>query len=157
MHRPVVESLSLVWYAGQATGSGEGSGEVKGRPAPVVAPGEFCIAAIALDHGHIYGMCNGLTEAGARVKWVYDPDVKKVENFIKAFPEAKAAASEEEILEDPEVKLVCGAAVTIQGASDHSGAAGGGKGDGETNRKKIHGVLQRADSCGSSRFRGTAD
>ena len=28
----------------------------KGKPMPVVEPGEFCIAAIALDHGHIYGM-----------------------------------------------------------------------------------------------------
>ena len=28
----------------------------KGKPAPVVKNGEFSIAAIALDHGHIYGM-----------------------------------------------------------------------------------------------------
>ena len=84
----------------------------KGKPAPVVTPGEFKIAAIALDHGHIYGMCNGLTEAGAEVKWVYDPDLEKVAAFQKSFPTAKAAASEEEILSDPEVKLVCGAAVT---------------------------------------------
>ena len=33
------------------------------RPAPVVQRNEFMIAAIALDHGHIYGMCKGLTEA----------------------------------------------------------------------------------------------
>ena len=37
----------------------------QGRAEPVVAPGEFVFAAAALDHGHIYGMCNGLTEAGA--------------------------------------------------------------------------------------------
>ena len=37
----------------------------KGKPQPVVNAGEFTIAAVALDHGHIYGMCNGLTEAGA--------------------------------------------------------------------------------------------
>ena len=86
----------------------------KGKPSPVVAPGEFCIAAIALDHGHIYGMCNGLTEAGAKVKWVYDPDAEKVRRFLEAFPEAKAASGEEEILSDPEVKLVCGAAVTSE-------------------------------------------
>ena len=29
-----------------------------GKPQPVVAAGEFVIAAAALDHGHIYGMCN---------------------------------------------------------------------------------------------------
>lgn len=84
----------------------------KGKPSPVVEAGAFCIAAVALDHGHIYGMCNGLTEAGATLKWVYDPDPKKVEGFLKAFPEARAAASEEEVLNDPEVKLVCSAAVT---------------------------------------------
>lgn len=84
----------------------------KGKPAPVVAPGEFCIAAIALDHGHIYGMCNGLVEAGAELKWVYDPDRKKAENFQKAFPQVKLAENEDEILNDPEVKLVCGAAIT---------------------------------------------
>ena len=84
----------------------------KGRPNPVVKDGEFCIAAIALDHGHIYGMCNGLTEAGARLKWVYDPDREKVEKFVSAFPGTKIASGEEEILNDPEVKLVCSAAVT---------------------------------------------
>ena len=42
----------------------------KGKPMPVVKEGEFVIAAIALDHGHIYGMCNGLVEAGATLKWV---------------------------------------------------------------------------------------
>lgn len=77
----------------------------------VVADGEFVIAAVALDHGHIYGMCNGLTEAGATLKWVYDPDPAKVEAFRKKFPQARAAASEAEVLADPEVRLVCGAAI----------------------------------------------
>ena len=84
----------------------------KGKPNPVVEKGEFMIAAVALDHGHIYGMCNGLVEAGAVVKWVYDPDPEKVKAFQKAFPDAMAARSEEQVLEDPEVELVCGAAVT---------------------------------------------
>ncbi|MBS5956261.1 MAG: Gfo/Idh/MocA family oxidoreductase [Clostridiales bacterium] len=84
----------------------------KGKPEPVVSKGTFCIAAVALDHGHIYGMCNGLTEAGATLKWVYDRDPKKVADFIKAFPQAQAAGSEEEVLRDPEVRLVCSAAIT---------------------------------------------
>lgn len=36
----------------------------KGKLNPVVGTGEFRFAAIGLDHGHIYGMCNGLIEAG---------------------------------------------------------------------------------------------
>jgi predicted dehydrogenase len=86
----------------------------KGKPHPVVAPGEFNIAAIRLDHGHINGMCNGLTEAGATLKWVYDPDPKKTAAFTKTYPQAKVARSLDEVLSDPEVKLVAAAAVTSE-------------------------------------------
>lgn len=86
----------------------------QGKPAPVVKPGEFIFSALRLDHGHIYGMCNGLTEAGATLKYVYDPDPKKVEAFLKAYPQAKAARSEEEVLADPETHLIAGAAVTSE-------------------------------------------
>jgi len=83
----------------------------QGKPRPVVGPGEFVFAAMALDHGHIYGMCNGLREAGATLKWVYDPDPAKVERFVAAYPEARVAQSEEQILQDPEVRLVAAAAI----------------------------------------------
>lgn len=83
----------------------------KGKPNLVVQKGEFIFAVIALDHGHIYGMSNGLLEAGAELKWVYDQDPAKVAAFVAKFPQAQVAASEEEILHDPEVKLVASAAV----------------------------------------------
>jgi len=83
----------------------------KGKPSPVVGPGEFVFAAIGLDHGHIYGMTNGLTEAGATLKWVFDQDRAKSERFAAAFPGVRIADSEAEVLADPEVKLVAGAAV----------------------------------------------
>lgn len=86
----------------------------KGKPQPVVRPGEFVMAAVGLDHGHIGGMCNGLTEAGATLKWIYDPDPKKVEQYCKMFPQAKAARSENEVLNDPEVRMVAGACVTSE-------------------------------------------
>ena len=62
----------------------------KGKPAPVVKPGEFVFAAVGLDHGHIGGMCNGLMEAGATLKWIYDPDPAKVEQYCKMYPQARA-------------------------------------------------------------------
>jgi predicted dehydrogenase len=77
----------------------------------VVKPGEFAFAAAFLDHGHINGQCNGLIEAGAELRWVYDPDPKKVEAFRAKFPQAKAARSFEEILDQPDIKLVAAAAV----------------------------------------------
>lgn len=83
----------------------------KGKPNPVVRPGEFVFAAAYLDHGHINGQCNGLTEAGATLKWVYEPDQKKLDAFLAQFPGAKAAASFDQILADPAVKLVTTAAI----------------------------------------------
>ena len=89
----------------------------KGKPNPVVKKGEFAFAAIGLDHGHISGMCNGLVEAGADLKWVYDPDPKKVKAFLEKFPQAKKARTESEVYDDREVRLVAGAAVTSERCS----------------------------------------
>ncbi|WP_036673037.1 Gfo/Idh/MocA family protein [Paenibacillus sp. HGF5] len=86
----------------------------KGKPSPVVKPGEFIIAAVALDHGHIYGMVNGLIEAGATLKWVYDRDPAKAEAFARTFPQVKIASSEDEIFSDDDVHLIAGAAVTSE-------------------------------------------
>ncbi len=83
----------------------------KGKPKPVCGKGEFPVGVIGLEHGHIYGMCNGLVEAGAEVILVYDPDPAKVTAFQKAFPEAKAARSMEEVLENPKIKLIASAAI----------------------------------------------
>jgi predicted dehydrogenase len=89
----------------------------QGKPAPVVKPGEFVFAAAFLEHGHIYGQCNGLIEAGAELKWVYDADPKKVEAFRAKYPQAKIARSYDEVLNDPVVKLVAAAAVPCDRAA----------------------------------------
>jgi predicted dehydrogenase len=83
----------------------------QGKSEPVVQPGEFVIAAMALDHGHIYGQCNGLTEAGAELRYVYDPDPAKVEAFCKTFPKAQPLRSEAELLDKKDVHLIAAAAV----------------------------------------------
>ncbi|MDQ6420391.1 Gfo/Idh/MocA family oxidoreductase [Paenibacillus sp. LHD-117] len=83
----------------------------KGETKQVVAPGEFVFAATNLDHGHIYGMCNGLIEAGAELRWVYDADPAKAETFAKHYPGVRIAGSLEAILEDADVQLVAAAAI----------------------------------------------
>lgn len=83
----------------------------QGKPSPVVEKGEFRFAAVGLDHGHIYGMSNGLIEAGAQVAWVYDPDPGKVERYVDMFPGVGVAASEEQVLSDESVHLVAGASI----------------------------------------------
>lgn len=81
------------------------------KPRPVVTPGEFIFAAAYLEHGHIYGQCSGLIEAGANLRWVYDPNPAKVAAFLKVYPKARPARSLDEILGDPEVQMVAAAAI----------------------------------------------
>ncbi len=86
----------------------------QGKPAPVVKPGEFVFACAALDHGHIYGMTNGLKEAGGTLRYVFDPDPAKVETFLKQHPDTRVADSLDQILNDPAVHMVASAAVTSE-------------------------------------------
>lgn len=82
-----------------------------GKPGPVVGAGDFVFAAAHLEHGHIYGQCSALIEAGATLRWVYDPDPEKCRTFLAKFPTARLARSVEEILNDEEVRLVAAAAI----------------------------------------------
>lgn len=77
----------------------------------MVSPREFAIAAMHLDHGHIYGQCNGLVEAGARVKWVFDDNPVRAAGFAAKYPGCRIARSEAEILDDAEIRLVAAAAI----------------------------------------------
>lgn len=83
-------------------------------PQPVVEPGEFVFAAAHLNHGHIYGMTDGLLGAGGTLKWVYDPDPARVEAYRERFPHVRVARSEAEIFDDDDVRLVAGAAITSE-------------------------------------------
>ena len=77
----------------------------------VCKAGEFAFGVIGLDHGHIYAMCNGLIEAGADLEAVYDRDPDKVAEFLKRYPQARPAASPEEIIQSKGLKLVASAIV----------------------------------------------
>ena len=86
----------------------------KGQAKAVCGPGEFRFAVIGLDHGHIYGQCNGLIEAGGELASVFDPDPAKVEKFRRTYPGVAVARSEEEVLDDPSLKLIASACVPCQ-------------------------------------------
>jgi predicted dehydrogenase len=82
----------------------------------VVAVNEFCFAAAYLDHGHIYGQVNGLRDAGGTLKYVYDPDPKRVRQFCATYPEVSAVSDFQQILDAPDIRLVCAAAVPSERA-----------------------------------------
>lgn len=99
----------------------------KGKPEPVVKEGEFVIAAIGLDHGHIYGMANGCVEAGATLKWVYDKDPEKMRSFKETYPDVKLAESKEQIYSDDEVDMVLSAAIASERSTIGNEAMRAGK------------------------------
>lgn len=86
----------------------------KGKVANVVEPGEFGFGVAALDHGHINGMTNGLKEAGATLRAVYDPDPKKVEAFVEANPEAEVMDSLDALLARDDIQMIAAAAITSE-------------------------------------------
>jgi predicted dehydrogenase len=81
------------------------------RPGIACLPGEFRVAVVGLDHNHIFGMAQGLTEAGASLDLVFDPDPTKVQVFRTKFPSAKPADSLDEVLESREIQLVACASI----------------------------------------------
>lgn len=72
---------------------------------------DFRVAAIGLEHGHIYGMCQGLEDAGVSIVSVYDEDEGKVDAFCRAFPGCLKAMGADDILSDPSISLVVSASV----------------------------------------------
>ena len=95
----MIQKADGINYAPQSTG----------KVVRTVGEGEFSFSVIGLDHGHIYAMVNGLTEAGATLKDVYDQDPAKVKAFLDRYPSARAASSESEILADRSIQLVASA------------------------------------------------
>ena len=87
-----------------------------GQSVKVVEPDQFYFSVAFLDHGHIHGQTNGLLQAGATLKYVYDPDPKRVADFVAKYPQAIVADSFEAILADLESQLIASAAIPNQRA-----------------------------------------
>ncbi len=63
-------------------------------------------AAININHNHIYGMARLLLRAGAEFVSFYAPEPELVAEFQPAFPQARLAASAQEILDDPTIQMI---------------------------------------------------
>jgi len=68
-------------------------------------------AVIGLDHNHIYGITDAVIRGGGQLVAVYSNLTRELAAFQKRYPQAKVAASEDEILNDPAIQLVCSASI----------------------------------------------
>lgn len=73
-------------------------------------------SVIGLNHGHIYGQIEAAIRGGGQLFSFYakEPDLSAA--FLKRYPNAKAARSEDEILQDKSIQLVLSAAIPVERA-----------------------------------------
>ena len=64
-----------------------------------------------MSHDHIYGMVDAMIRGGGVLVSVYAAEPERGAAFLKRYPQAKAAQSEDEILNDPSIQLVLSSAV----------------------------------------------
>jgi predicted dehydrogenase len=74
-------------------------------------------SVIGMNHGHIYGQVQLLLNAGAELVSYYAPEADLQQQFATAFPAARLARSEAEILEDPTIDLIASAAIPSERSS----------------------------------------
>lgn len=72
----------------------------------VIPPGKIKFAVISINHPHIYGMTDAIKRGGGELVAVYAKEADLLAAFSKAYPEAKLAKNENEILEDNSIQLV---------------------------------------------------
>lgn len=77
------------------------------RPKEIfAAPNRIKFAVININHPHIYGMVDAIKRGGGELVSVYAKEADLLAAFVKAYPDVKQAASEQEILDDNAVQLV---------------------------------------------------
>jgi predicted dehydrogenase len=68
-------------------------------------------AVVGIDHNHIDAITEAVKRGGGELVKVYSTNQPMLADFQKRFPEAKLAASEDEILDDPSIQLVASAGI----------------------------------------------
>ncbi len=77
------------------------------KPSPMkVYPNRIKFAVININHSHIHSMTEAIKRGGGELVALYAKEPELVASYLKKFPEAKLAKSENEILEDPSIQLV---------------------------------------------------
>ena len=87
-------------------------------PAPLrQQPPRIKFAVIGINHSHINGQVGAVVRGGGELTAVYAKEPDLLAAFVKRFPQAKVARSENEILEDRAVQLVLSSAIPDERAT----------------------------------------
>ncbi len=75
------------------------------------------MAAVGLNHNHIYGMVQSLLEAGAQLTAVQAPEADLLDAFTRTFPQARVIPEPEAVYADPDIDLILTAAIPSERAA----------------------------------------
>ena len=84
--------------------------------APALPANSVRFAVAGMSHDHIYGMVDAMIRGGGALVSVYAAEPERGVAFLKRYPQARAARSEDEILNDPSIQLVLSSAIPNQRA-----------------------------------------
>jgi predicted dehydrogenase len=73
-------------------------------------------SVIGVSHDHILGMTAAVIRGGGELVAVYAAEADKREVFLKRYPQAKVANSEDEILNDSSIQLILSATIPVDRA-----------------------------------------
>jgi predicted dehydrogenase len=91
--------------------------EAEQAPSESSAPAHHIrFSVIGVSHDHIYGMTAAILRGGGELVSVLAAEPDKREAFLQKYPQAKVAASEDEILSDSSIQLVLSATVPVDRA-----------------------------------------
>jgi len=71
-------------------------------------------SVIGLNHNHINGQTRAVIRGGGELVAVYAKEKNLLDDFLKTFPQAKPARSEDEILTDKTIHLVVSASIPVE-------------------------------------------
>ncbi len=80
-------------------------------------PSPIRMAAIGLNHNHIYGMAHALLQAGAQLTAVHAPEADLLHDFTRTFPQARPVPDVDALYEDPTIDLILTAAIPSERAA----------------------------------------
>ncbi|MGB2714514.1 MAG: Gfo/Idh/MocA family oxidoreductase [Vicinamibacterales bacterium] len=113
-HRPgrrgFLTSLVTSAFVARAHGAPRSAATRWRQAAPTKSP-RLRFGVIGLNHGHINSQTEAVLRGGGELTLVYAREPDLAAAFVKRFPQAKLARSENEVLEDRDIKLVLSAAI----------------------------------------------
>ncbi len=83
---------------------------------PQQAPPRIRFAVVGINHPHIYAQVEAVIRGGGELVWLYAQEPDLSAEFLKRFPQARAARTENEVLEDASIQLVLSSIIPDQRA-----------------------------------------